>query len=243
MSPLDGERRFTSAITRGPSGPRRTATRNPRAGGSSAAAARTAPRGSRRARRSASDLASATARARNEPVEVTAVDSSRSARCSVPLGAPAPGAVDSPEHPRAGSATLPHRGPARGSGRCRTARGLPPLRTAPHPFRRQPVRDGAPGAGRVATRCTPSNQPSSDPARARSTTAWAHGRSRLRRGRLGGRAGRPAGRRHGGRRSNGQPASARPPPSISPGGGWGADGEAERPGDGRWRRELGGRAG
>jgi hypothetical protein len=75
MSPLEGERRFTSAITRGPSGPRRTAARNPLAGGNPDAAARSASRGNVPARRSASDLASATARARNEPVEVTADDS------------------------------------------------------------------------------------------------------------------------------------------------------------------------
>src|SRR4029453_3199089 len=76
MSPLEGERRFTSAITRGPAGPRWSAARSPLAAGSSDAAARSASRGSVPARRSASDLASATARARNEPVEVTADDSS-----------------------------------------------------------------------------------------------------------------------------------------------------------------------
>src|SRR6266511_1220323 len=72
ISPLDGERRLISAITRAPSGPRRAAWRRLRGGGAAAAAARTAGSGSRSARRSAASRASATARARNESVEVTA---------------------------------------------------------------------------------------------------------------------------------------------------------------------------
>src|SRR5918994_3779159 len=86
MSPLDGDRRLTSAITRGPLGPRRTVASRPLAAGSSAAAARTSFRGSRPARRSASDLASATARARNEPVEVTADDSNAPSGNVGPVG-------------------------------------------------------------------------------------------------------------------------------------------------------------
>src|SRR5215218_11369752 len=72
MSPLDGERRLTSATSRGPSGPRRTAGRRPLGGGAPAATACTAASGSRSARRPATSRASATARDRKESVEVTA---------------------------------------------------------------------------------------------------------------------------------------------------------------------------